>query len=54
MADTHPSPRGHPRPYPAEKARQSEIVLKSTWQRVVFIGGLVSFMVFALALAFLR
>ena len=26
--------------YPAEKARQGEIILKRPWQRAVFIGGL--------------
>ena len=26
--------------YPAEKARQGEIILKKPWQRVVFFGGL--------------
>ena len=26
--------------YPAEKARQGEIVLRRPWHRVVFIGGL--------------
>jgi hypothetical protein len=26
--------------YPAEKARQGEIILKHRWQRVVFISGL--------------
>jgi hypothetical protein len=26
--------------YPAEKARQGEIVLRRPWQRMVFIGGL--------------
>ena len=27
--------------YPAEKARQGEIVLRRPWQRNIFIGGLV-------------
>lgn len=30
-----------PKPYPAEKARQGEIVLRRPWQRIVFIAGLV-------------
>lgn len=30
-----------PDPYPADKARQGDIVLRRTWQRVIFIGGLV-------------
>lgn len=29
-----------PAAYPAEKARQGEIILKRPWQRAVFIGGL--------------
>ena len=29
-----------PQAYPAEKARQGRIVLRKTWQRVVFFGGL--------------
>lgn len=26
--------------YPAEKARQGEVILKRRWQRIVFIAGL--------------
>jgi hypothetical protein len=29
-----------PEPYPAEKARGAEIVLKRPWQRYVFFGAL--------------
>jgi hypothetical protein len=29
-----------PEPYPAEKARGGEIILRKRWQRVVFIGAL--------------
>jgi len=29
-----------PTPYPAEKARGGEIILRRPWQRVVFIFGL--------------
>jgi hypothetical protein len=42
------------RPYPAEKARQGEIILKRRWQRVVFIAGLAGIVLVALALNFLR
>jgi hypothetical protein len=28
-------------PYPAEKARGGEIILRRRWQRIVFIAGLV-------------
>jgi hypothetical protein len=27
-------------PYPAEKARQAEIILKQPWQRAVFIAAI--------------
>jgi hypothetical protein len=27
--------------YPAEKARQGEIILRRPWQKIVFFGGLV-------------
>jgi hypothetical protein len=30
-----------PPPYPADKARGGEIVLRRPWQRIVFIVGLV-------------
>ena len=30
-----------PPPYPAEKARQGEIILRSLTRRLIFIGGLV-------------
>jgi hypothetical protein len=36
MQDRHKQPD----PYPAEKARGAEIVLKRPWQRYVFFGGL--------------
>ena len=28
------------KPYPAEKARGGEIILRKRWQRVIFFGGL--------------
>ena len=43
-----------PQTYPAEKARQGEIILKSRTQRAIFIAGLVAVVVAALALNFLR
>jgi hypothetical protein len=39
-----------PRPYPAEKARGAEIVLRQPWQRFVFFGGLVGLAVFVVLL----
>ena len=41
-----------PPPYPAEKARGGEIVLRTRLRRAIFIGGLVAVAVIALALAF--
>jgi hypothetical protein len=52
MSDTNRVPT--PRAYPAEKARQGEIILKQSWQRAVFIAGLVGVVVLALAFALLR
>ena len=46
----HPS-KGEPRPYPAEKARGGEIILRTRWQRAVFVVGLAAVFVLALALA---
>jgi hypothetical protein len=54
MADMHRTAPGTARPYPAQKARQGEIILKTSWQRAVFIAGLVGFVALALVLAFLR
>ena len=34
-------PQTTQRPYPAEKARQGEIILRRPWQRIVFIAGLI-------------
>jgi hypothetical protein len=39
-----------PRPYPAEKARGGEIILRRQWQRFIFIAGLVGAVVLALIL----
>ena len=41
-------------PYPADKARQGEIILKSRWQRMVFIAGLVGALILALVLTLTR
>lgn len=37
--------------YPGERARQGEIILKTRWQRIVFFGGLVGFVVLVLVVA---
>jgi hypothetical protein len=43
-----------PKPYPAEKARGGEIILRTPLRRAVFIGGLVGAVVLGLLLAFAR
>jgi len=40
-----------PPPYPAEKARGGEIVLRTRLRRAVFIGGLIAVAVIAVLLA---
>jgi hypothetical protein len=40
--------------YPADKARQAEIILKSPTQRVIFVAGLAAAIAVAVAVAFLR
>jgi uncharacterized integral membrane protein len=43
-----------PAPYPAEKARGGEIVLKTRARRMVFVAGLVGAVVLVLVLVFVR
>jgi hypothetical protein len=43
-----------PAPYPAEKARGGEIILRTRVRRAIFIGGLVAAAVMAVLLAFWR
>ncbi|WP_275195261.1 hypothetical protein [Bradyrhizobium sp. CSA207] len=38
---THSRANEGTRSYPAEKARQGEIILRKPWMRLVFIAGLV-------------
>jgi hypothetical protein len=40
----------HRTPYPAEKARGAEIILKRPWQRYVFFGGLIGIVLLVLIL----
>lgn len=40
-----------PKSYPAEKARQGEVVLRSTWARAAFMTGLFGGFVIAIVLA---
>ena len=41
-----------PPPYPAEKARGSEIILRTRLRRAIFIGGLAAAVIIALTLTF--
>jgi hypothetical protein len=43
-----------PPPYPADKARGGEIILRRRWQRIVFIGALALPVALLLALLVLR
>jgi hypothetical protein len=43
-----------PPPYPAEKARGGEIVLRRPWQRILFVVGLAVPIVALVALLMLR
>lgn len=47
-----PLPDGRPT-YPAEKARQGEIVLRRAWQRRAFVGGLAALVILGILIAFL-
>lgn len=48
-----PSPSEDRSGYPAEKARQGVIILRTRTQRLIFIAGLVGFVVLALLTAIL-
>ncbi|HEY1541550.1 MAG TPA: peptide ABC transporter permease [Xanthobacteraceae bacterium] len=43
-----------PPPYPAEKARGGEIILRTRLRRAIFIGGLIAVVVIAVFLVFWR
>jgi len=43
-----------PPPYPAEKARGGEIILRTPLRRAIFIGGLIAVAIVAVLLAFWR
>jgi hypothetical protein len=43
-----------PTPYPAEKARGGEIILRRPWQRIVFVVGLAVPILLLIALLILR
>ena len=45
------SSRGERPAYPTEKARGGEIILRTRWERMVFVAGLAAAFVLALVLA---
>lgn len=51
---TGPERPSRPQPYPAEKARGGEIILRTPVRRMIFAGGLVAAIALLLVLAFLR
>jgi hypothetical protein len=53
MAYDGSKPKHQPvKPYPGEKARQGEIILKTRVRRIIFISGLVGCVILALILRF--
>ena len=54
MVREAPTQSAPPKPYPAEKARGGEIILKTPLQRWVFVAGLAGAVVLLLLLAFVR
>lgn len=49
-----PARRSDLQNYPADKARQGEIILKTRTQRAIFIGGLAGMVLLALLGIFMR
>jgi hypothetical protein len=43
-----------PPPYPAEKARGGEIILRTQLRRLIFVGGLAAVAIVAVLMAFWR
>jgi hypothetical protein len=48
------APRDDQQAYPAEKARQGEIILRTPLQRIVFIGGLAGMLLVGILALFIR
>jgi hypothetical protein len=46
--------QSEPAPYPSERARGGEIILRRRWQRAVFVAGLAGAVVLAFVLAMAR
>lgn len=51
MSETNATDERVEKPYPAQKARGGEIILKSKWSRVVFLAGLFGGAVLAIVVA---
>ena len=54
VREARAEPAPPPKPYPAEKARGGEIILKTQLQRWIFIAGLAGTIVLVLLLSLLR
>lgn len=48
------APRDDLQAYPAEKARQGEIILRTRLQRIIFIGGLGGMLLVGVLAMFMR
>ena len=48
--ETAPPAKNGPRPYPAEKARGGEIILRTPQRRIIFIAGLAGAVLLAVVL----
>lgn len=53
MQSSNESRNSERKPYPAEKARQGEIILRQRWQRLVFAGALALACILAIVFAIL-
>lgn len=51
-SETQPAPpaKNQPQPYPAEKARGGEIILRTPQRRIIFIAGLAGAVLLAVVL----
>jgi len=48
------APRDGPRTYPADKARQGDIILRTRTQRIIFIAGLAGMVLAGLVAMFIH
>jgi hypothetical protein len=48
------APPRKPEPYPAEKARGAQIILRTPARKIVFFGGLIGIVLFVFIMQFVR